>query len=214
MKKVLYLAVALLLTSCYSTQFVDSWKNNEIMSFEPEKLLVIGITNNLTARKIFEEDMKNALTIRGINAIDSSTELEKSFTDSQKNEEEIDALKEQLIAKGFDAIAITAVVGVDDKRDYNSGYYSFGYNWYRFGRYYYRFQNVYYTPEYYSDYKVFHIETSIYNIKADEDKSLVWVGTFNIVDPNNITSTVKDYVNRIILQLEKEGVINTVNSKR
>jgi len=214
MKKVLYFALALLLTSCYSTQFVDSWKNKEITAFEPEKLLVIGITNNLTARKIFEEDMKNALTLRGINAIDSSTELEKSFTDSQKNEEEIDALKEQLIAKGFDAIAITAVVGVDDKRDYNSGHYSIGYNWYRFGRYYYRFQNVYYTPEYYSDYKVFHIETSIYNIKADEDKSLVWVGTFNIVDPNNITSTVKDYVNRIVLQLEKEGVINKVKSKR
>ena len=169
--------------------------------------MVIGITNNLTARKIFEEDMKNAFAIRGINAIESSTALRKSFTDSQKNEVEIDALKEQLLADGFDAVAITAVVGVDDRRDYDSGYYSFGYNWYRFDCYYYRFQNVYYTPDYYSEYKVFHIETSIYNIKSDEDKSLVWVGTFDIVDPYSITSTVKDYIARIVHQLERENMI-------
>jgi len=117
-----------LLTSCYSTRFIDSWKNREVTTFEPEKLLVIGMTNNLTVRKIFEEDMKNALQGRGINTIESSTVLEKSFTDSQKSEEEIDTVKEELLANGFDAVALTAVVGIDDRRDYNSGYYSFGYN--------------------------------------------------------------------------------------
>ncbi len=75
------------------------------------------MTNNLTARKIFEENMKNELAKRDINAIESSTVLEKSFTDSRKNEEEIDSLKEQLLEKGFDAVAITAVVGVNDRRN-------------------------------------------------------------------------------------------------
>jgi len=67
-------------------------------------------------------------------------------------------------------------------------------------------------PDYYSEYKVFHKEASIYNIRSDEDKSLVWVGIFDIVDPYNITSTVKDYVNRIALQLEREAVIKKVSS--
>lgn len=205
--------IGLLLTSCYSTRFVDSWKNEQITSFKPDKMLVIGITDNLTARKIFEEEMTNALVTRNINAIESSAILQKSFTDSKKSEEEIDALKQQLISDGFDAVAITAVIGVDELRSYNSGFYSFGFNWYRFGPYYYRFQNVYYTPEYYSDYKVFHIETSIYNLTADEDKSLVWVGTFKITDPTSISSTVEDYVNRILLQLEREGVIQKMNGK-
>ncbi|MDO1513881.1 hypothetical protein Q2T41_14565 [Maribacter confluentis] len=195
------------MTSCSSTRFIDSWKNKGLTVFKPEKMLIIGMTNNFTARKIFEEKMKNALYLRGINAIESSKEISLTFTDSKKTESEIDALKKELLNKGFDAIAITAVVGIDDKQDYNSGYYTFGYEWYRFGRYYYRFQNVYYTPEYYSNYKIFHIETSIYDIKSIDDKSLVWVGTFDIVDPNNITSTIEDYVKRIILQLEKEGII-------
>ena len=207
MKKIAFLFGLIMVSSCSSTRFVDSWKNKEITSFQPQKLLVIGMTDNLTARKIFEEELKSAFMYHGINSVESSVVLDKSFTGSRKSEAEIDALKDKLLKDGFDAVAITAVIGVDKKREYNSGYYTFGYNWYRFGRYYYRFQDVYYTPEYYNDYNVYHIETSIYNIKEDEDKSLVWVGTFDIVDPQNISSTVTDYVERIIAQLEREGVL-------
>ena len=62
-------------------------------------------------------------------------------------------------------------------------------------------------PNYYNDYKIYHIETSLYNIAQEETKSLVWVGTFDIASPQNITTTVKDYVERIIKQMEKENVI-------
>jgi len=207
MKKIAFVLGFLMVASCSSTRFVDSWKNKEITSFQPQKLLVIGITDNLTARKIFEEELKIAFLRRGINAIESSEVFNKSFTDSKKSEEQIEVMIERLLENGFDAAVITAVVGVDDKRQYHSGYYALGDRWYRFGRYYYRFQNVYYTPEYYNDYKVYHVETSIYNIKEDTDKSLVWVGTFDIVDPHDITSTVDDYVERIVIQLEREKLI-------
>ena len=43
--------------------------------------------------------------------------------------------------------------------------------------------------------------------RGHDDKSLVLVGTFDIVDPVNITSSVKDYVARIIAQLERENLI-------
>jgi len=197
-------------TACSSTRFVDSWKNREITSFQPEKLLVIGMTENLTARKIFEEELKEQFLKHGIDTHESSVAIYQSFTASKRSEVEIEAMKENLLQEGFDAVVITAIVGVDNKREYSSGYYTFGYNWYRFGRYYYRFQNVYYTPDYHSDYKVYHIETSIYNIKEDEDKSLVWVGTFDIIDPVNISSTVDDYVARIIAQLEREQLISNL----
>ena len=58
MKKLVSLiGILLLFFSCSSTRFVDSWKNEEITSFSPQKLLVIGMTDNLTARKIFEENI-------------------------------------------------------------------------------------------------------------------------------------------------------------
>lgn len=210
MKKLACILGIMMLTACSSTRFVDSWKNKEITVFQPQKLLVIGMTENLTARRIFEEELKEQFMKRGINAHESSVAIDQSFTASKRSEEEIEAMKEKLLEKGFDAVVITAIIGVDDNREYNSGYYTFGYNWYRFGRYYYRFQDVYYVPDYYSDYKVYHIETSIYSIQEDEYKSLVWVGTFDIVDPVNITSTVDDYVARIISQLERENLIDTL----
>ena len=208
MKKIVFILGILALTACSSTRLVDSWKNKEIAVFRPQKLLVIGMTENLTARKIFEEKLKEQFINRGINAYESSMAIDQSFTASKRSEEEIEAMKEELLQQGFDAVVITAIVGIDDKTIQRSGHYTFGYNrWYRFGPYFYRFQDIYYTPDYYEDYRVFHIETSIYNISDDEDNSLVWVGTFNIVDPVNITTTVNDYVDRIIGQLERENLI-------
>ena len=44
-------------------------------------------------------------------------------------------------------------------------------------------------------------------MKEDDKKSLVWVGALDIVDPQNISDTVNEYVAKIVQQLEKEGVI-------
>ncbi|MEK6152263.1 hypothetical protein WIW50_03345 [Flavobacteriaceae bacterium 3-367] len=210
MKRILLWAIILVLTSCSSTRFVDSWKNSEVSALQPDKLLVIGMTDNLTARKIFEQELKTALTRRNIKAEESSIFLDGSFTESKKSQEEINAMIAELSADGFDAVMITAVKGVDENRSYTRGYYTVRYNWQRFGRYYFRYQDVYYHPGYYDDYKVYHVETSLYDIKADENKSLVWVGSFDIVNPRNITSTVDDYVEKIIQQLEQEGLIDAL----
>lgn len=194
--------------SCSSTRFIDSWKSDEIVSFTPDKLLVVGMTDNLTARRIFEENLKLEFQARGINAFESSGVLDQSFTETRRTEEEIEAMSADLLSKGFDAVIITAVIGVDEKTNYSPGYYDIGYHWYRFGRYYYRYQDIYYNPGYYDDYRVYHIETSIYNLREEASKSLVWVGTFDIVDPHGIRGTVESYVGRIVKQLESEQLIS------
>lgn len=212
MKKIVIFLVGLMLMGCSSTRFVGSWKSPELIKLQPEKLLVVGMTDNLTARKIFEEELSSELFKRGINAYESTSVIDASFTESRKSETEIDEMKDELIAQGYDTVVLTAVIGVDEKREYHPGqYYPIGFTWYRFGRYYYWFQDVYYTPDYYNDYRVYQIETSIYNIKKDEDKSLLWVGSFNMIDPSNITATVNDYVSQIIKQMEKEGMIDSID---
>jgi hypothetical protein len=145
--------LALLGLSCSSTRFVDSWKNEEIDRFSPDKLLIVGMTENLTARRIFEENLKREFLSREINAVQSTEVIDRSFTEAQRTEEEIEAMRADLLAKGFDAVIITAVIGVDEKTSYSPGYYDIGYRWYRFGRYYYRYQDIYYTPGYYDDYQ-------------------------------------------------------------
>ena len=210
MKTLSIIAVFLFLVSCSSTRFVDSWKNREIVTFKPDKLLVIGMTDNLTARGIFEEELQSALSQRGLNVYESMTIIDKSFSDTKRSEEEIASMTQELREKGFDAVIITAVTGVDDRSHYHPGYYSVGWRWYRFGRYYYRYQGIYYTPRYYEEYRIYHLETAIYNLTNEEERALVWVGSFDLVDPQNITSSVDDYVRKIISQLEKENIIRSM----
>lgn len=210
MKKLIAILGMLLVVSCSSTRFVESWRNREIVTFDPDSVLVVGMTDNLTARGIFEEELRIALTQRGINAQESIGVLDRLFSDTKKSEEEIESMTQELIEKGFDAVMITAVTGVDERSHYHPGYYSVGWRWYRFGRYYYRYQDIYYTPRYYEEYRIYHLETAIYNLTEDEERSLVWVGTFDIVDPQSVSSTVNDYVKKIIMQLEKENIIRAL----
>tara|TARA_R110001583_G_scaffold82774_2_gene219323 strand:+ start:2642 stop:3148 length:507 start_codon:yes stop_codon:yes gene_type:complete len=165
------------------------------------------MTENLTARKIFEEELKEAFKLRNIYAEESTIVFDESFTNSKRSEDEIDEMIQEISKEGFDAVIITAVKGVDERKNYASNYYTVDYLWSRFGNYYYRFQDVYYTPEYYESYKVYNIETSLYNINKKESKSLIWVGSFNLVNPQTISTTVKDYVAKIIKQLENENLI-------
>ena len=207
MKKILWISLAILLSSCGSMRVVDSWKNDDVLFFKPKKLLVVGVTDNLTARKIFEQKLKNEFQNRNIIAVESTTIFETSFTDTKQTETEIQKMISGLSDKGFDAVIISVVKGVDDRRNYSQGYYSIGYNWTRFGRYYYRYQDIYYTQGYYNEYSVYHVETSLYNINEESDKSLVWVGAIDLFNPQSISGTVDEYVTVLMRQLEKENVI-------
>jgi hypothetical protein len=211
MKRIALFIGMLLLAACSSTQFLDSWKNKEITSFEPKKVLVVGITDNLTARKLFEEKLKNAFILRNIYTTESMAVIDNGFSTSKKSEEEIDTMIKKIANEGFDTVVITSVKGVEERVDYSSYYYpSIGYRWSRFGRYYYWYQDIYYTPRYYDYYKVYNVETVIYSINENDTKSLVWVGAMNLVDPQKINTAVNDYVENIIKQLEKENLIKAI----
>lgn len=205
----LLIGLFFLIIACSSTKFIDSWRNKEVQEFKPNKLLIIGMTDNLTARKYFEEELSEAFIKRGINAQQSINVFNGTFTNGKKSELEIDEMIANLSKEGFDAVIITAIKGVEEKENVLDNYRYVNYRWAKLGRYYYKFQDIYYTPNYYETYKVYHIETSVYNINSDEDKSLVWVGALDIVNPQKIASTIKGYNRKIISQFEKENLIPT-----
>jgi len=207
MKNIIYLYFVLFLSGCSSTKMVDSWKSEEYTNYQPKKVLIVGITQNLTARKLFEDQLKNEFLSRNIEAVESFEVFESSFTSAKQTEEDITKEVEKLSNKGFDAVLISAVKGVDEKTTYSGDTFVRDYYWRRFGRYYYLYQDAYFVEGYYNKYKVYNIEAALYDLKSDNEKSLVWVASYNIVDPKKIDTTVNDYVSVIIASLEKEGYI-------
>ena len=196
------------MVSCSSTKIVDTWTNQEHLNYKPKKVLIVGVTENLTARRLFESKLKDEFTARGINAVESYNVFKPTFTNAKQTEEEIDEEVKRVSDNGFDSVLISAVKGVDEKVTYSGDAYRTNYYWRRFGRYYYLYQDVYFDRGYYEKYNVYHIEASLYNLKENNDKSLVWVASYDIVDPNTINTTINDYVNAIIKSLEKENIIS------
>lgn len=207
--KVFYRIIALLvLVSCSSNRMVDSWKNSNYNSYTPKKVLIIGLTDNLTARKIFEERLKKELTKWGVWTFESYNVFEPTFTNLKQTEDDIQNEVQKISRQGFDAILISAVKGVDEKvASYIGDNLNRDLYWRQFEPYYYVNQDVYFVEGYYNKYKIYRIETSLYNLKENNDKSLVWVANYDIVDPKKINSTVNKYVKAIIKSLEKEGII-------
>ncbi|WP_157804917.1 hypothetical protein [Confluentibacter lentus] len=207
MKRFYSIVMLSVLLSCSSTRMIDSWKSSEYNNYQPKKVLIVGITDNLTARKIFEQNLKDKLSGRGISAVESSIVFDEDFMNSKQTEEQIDKEVNRLVSDGYDSVLISAVKGVDNEISYSGNKFLSGYYWHHFGRYYYLYQDVYFEPGYYNNYKVYHIESSLYNIKTNNAKSLVWVASYNIIDPISINSTVHNYVNAIIRALKNESLI-------
>lgn len=210
MKILWYLLTMVLLLNCSSTKLVDSWVDQESVNFTPKKVLVLGITDNLTARKIFEGELTKELQIRNINAVESFNVFTTSFISTKQTEDNIEKEVERLSENGFDAILISTVKGVNQKTVYSVDMYRTDYYWRRFGRYYYFYQDVYFDPGYYENYNIYNVEASLFDLKNHEDKSLVWVASYNIIDPKSINTTVKEYVKAIIETLEKEAIIPSI----
>lgn len=212
MKPLYYIVALLLLTGCSTARMTDTWVNKEYTNYQPKKVLIVGLTDNLIARKMFEEQLKTELTNRGIEAVESYDVFKPTFTSLKQTEDDIEKEVKRISNEGFDAILISAVKGVDEEVSYSGDTYRRNYYWRRFGRYYYLVQDVYLIEGYYNEYEIYHIEASLYNLKENNDKSLIWVASYDIVDPKRINSTVKNYVTAIIKSLEEQRLINENNT--
>lgn len=211
MKKLVYLFCVIIFNSCSSAKVNDSWKSDKYENYKPKKVLIVGVSQNLTARKMFEETLKKEFDSRGVIAAESYDVFESSFKSTKQTEEEIEEQINSLTKNGYDAVLISIVKGVEEKTAYSiedrrSRHYAR-----RFRGDYYLYQDIYFEPKYYENYKVYTIESSLYNIDPDSEKALVWVASYDIVDPKRINKTVKNYIKIIIETMEKEGLINSMN---
>ncbi len=209
MKRTLYLLCisVLILTACTTTQLVDHWKNPDIDIYEPQKVLIIGLTSNIEARQKFEKKLKEELEARGSEAVTSLTLFDPSLREEKMTADEIKAIEESLIEDGFDTILLTKIIGVEDKIQYKKEYQGYDETYRKFSDEYLKYQDIYYNPEYYESYTVYHSETSMYCICPTKDRELLWKGYIDIVDPKSIEESVTDYVYMALAVLEHDKLI-------
>ena len=208
MKTFYLIAIVILMASCNSTQLMDYWKNPDIEVFETSKILIVGITPNNSARKLFEKRLVSEYNSRDIEAVMSIDLFKKSFTTSEQSESDLLEIEEKLLNQGFDAVLITKIIGSEDREAYYKSFNDELKMNNSFKDDIFESQHIYQNKEYYELYKVYNAETSLYCICSERTRDLIWKGYIDIIDPKSVKKTTDDYVKQIMFVLEDLQLIN------
>lgn len=206
MKK-LILVLLIALMGCSSAEMVENWKNPDIVIFDANKVLLVGISNNEGARVNFESKLQKEFDNRKVEAVRSLDVFDVDFTDSKRTEKDLDALEQSLLDKDFDAILLTKIVGSETRQDFRKSINDLYKNREGFNEDYRRHQDIYYDEEFYETYTVYNAETSLYCICMGKERSLIWRGSIDILDPDDVEKTIKDYVRLIVVAMEEQDLI-------
>ncbi len=212
MKKRL-LITAFTLLACTSAEMVDNWKNPDIVIFNANKVLIVGMTHNEKARTEFESKLKKEFDDRGVEAMRSLDIFDVDFTRSARTEKELDAVESQLLAKDFDAILVTKIIGSETRESFRQSLNELNNYKGGFKEDYRQHQDVYYDSDYYEKYTVYHAETSLYCICEGKDRSMIWRGNIDILDPEDTQKTIDDYVKLVVMAMEEQDLIFRKKSK-
>tara|TARA_R110002051_G_scaffold320516_2_gene405949 strand:- start:28 stop:663 length:636 start_codon:yes stop_codon:yes gene_type:complete len=207
MKKGLLILLLTALYACDSTQLRDRWISPDASDYTLQKVFIVGLTNNEVAKAQFEKKLQNQLIERGVEASISLDKFDADFLESKKTDAELKALEHQLIQEGFDAVIFTKVAGIKNKIQYKKDYTNFDKNHKKFNDDFLMYQDQVFNPDAYQEYQVYNAETSVYCLCPTKDRTLIWKGYIDIVDPENIDQTVNDYSKLLILVLENDGII-------
>ena len=202
-----FIFLALLFMGCSTSELVENWKNPDIVIFDANKVLIVGMTSNSKAQKEFETKMKRHFTNRGVEAMRSLDVFDVKFTDAQRSEEELDEVEQSLLDKDFDAILFTKILGSENKESFRREMIDINRYHDSFKNDYLSHQDIYYDENYYDEYKVYHAETSLYCICVGKERELIWRGMIDITDPSNIKSVIDDYITLVVLAMEEQDLI-------
>ena len=208
MKKI-FIVFSFLLMGCSSISLVENWKNPDIVIFNANKVLLVGMTQSEETREDFESQLKKEFTNRNVEAWRSIDVFDLSLTDSRKTEKELDEVEQSLLDKDFDAILFTKITGSENRENFMKSISRWDDHQSRFNDDYLEHQGIYYDDNYYEKFTVYHAETTLYCICEGKERAMIWRGVIDITDPNNVEKAIKDYIKLVITALEEQDLIFT-----
>ncbi|WP_418500357.1 hypothetical protein [Flagellimonas sp.] len=203
-----FLALSLLLLmGCSTTKLVGTWKNPDIVLFDASQVLVVGMAQDENVRMEFETRFVEELKKQGVDGVRSIDVFDVEFTSSERSEQELAKVEEQLLDKDFDAILFTKVVGTENRKTLKERMNNVDKMFVRFSNDYLEHQEIYYDPSYYDSFNIYHLETSLYCICIGKERELIWRGNVDVTEPVNIEKAMDTYIKLITKAMGEQEVI-------
>jgi len=196
------LAIPLILAAS-SPKLLLSWKNPDYSGGHFTNILVLALNGKAENRAEFEDELVAAIARPGIQATQSYVFLPRP------NVTPIDMkdLKAVIREQKFDAIVVARLTKAVNKTTYVPGQAYNPYPLYgNFVGYYSAMSPLVYSPGYMEKEKLAQVETNFYST-VKPDGELVWTGTTNTFDANSPMKVIRELVQVVIKELEKQDVI-------
>lgn len=200
LRLVLLVLAAVALAGCAATQIVSQWGNDQFAGKRFERVMVLGVVNDASLRRQFEDDFVRQAAARGITAVQSYRYLPN---DGPQAEAEVDrAVKEA----GADAVLISVVRAVEQQTTVSPGFgpppppFGFGY----WGFYNWGWGGAYMPPRI-IQYNVIFVETQLHSVRPE---MLVWSGTTRTTDPSTAAREIPPFVTLILDALAQRRLLS------
>jgi hypothetical protein len=190
---------ALLLGACASIETTAEWKDPEYRGGAVASFLVVGVSDNLPARRRFEDEFAATLQAAGAQASASYKVLGEGVEPSAE------AVETYLADASQDAILVTHLIGSEARNVYTPP------SWQPVPRYYDSYRGYYgavhdyvYRPGYYTEHEFVQLETNLYRAG---DGVLIWSMQSQSIDPGSIDRLIDDLIELATKRMQDQGLL-------
>jgi hypothetical protein len=199
---VLAVVSLLFFASCSTTKMGTVWVDKNYQGGKIKKIFVIGVSENPTRRRVFEDEFVEQLRSLGTDAVPSYSLI----PDVEKiDQPTVDAKMKEV---GTDGLIVTTLVDKSTQTVQGSTYYQMG--WHRY------YSNSYSAVRHQStsyQYEVFNLETNLYEIR---NQKMIWSGLSTTELPYSqpgtfsegaINKAIQNLIETIVKQLSESQLI-------
>lgn len=202
-----FLSSAFLIGCAPTTRITGTWKNPDAGNRNYDKVVVAALTDNVRAREKVESDMQAQLQQHGITATKSINLFPPTMM--SKDGPDLNLLMEKIRGADYDAIMTIALLDEDTETRYVPGSYGYTpvtrFGWYgRFRGYYTYWYPTLYDPGYYTEDKVYFLETNLYDVKSE---NLVWSAQSQSYSPASLRKASEVLAEITINRLAQDNLI-------
>jgi hypothetical protein len=192
----LFLAVAL--AACTTAKPTLEWRDQSYSGEPFDNILIVGIANQVTTRRTFENTFVERLAEDKIKATASFALMPE---ETRPSAESIKAIISDI---KFDSVLVTHMVGVTETETYHPGIYLMDTNR-GFYDYYDYVGGYVYEPGYYTKHKLVKLETNLYDAKTEQ---IVWSMQSETMDPNSDEDLIDAKIKAVIKRLKEQKLIS------
>ncbi len=192
------IGVAALFAACTSAKPIAEWRDQAYTSGPFDNILIVGIADQVTARRAFENNFVDRLAEDQIKATAAFAVMPDNARPSEEN------IKAVIKDIRFDAVLITHLVGVDEKKVYQPATYRPATYHNSFYGYYNHVGGYVYEPGYYRRHTNVRLETNLYDARSE---SLVWSMQSETIDPSSVQKLIDAKIRIVVKRLKVQRLL-------